>query len=75
MIVKDVDMDENGNKTYVFGTDELLLDAIDALKAFDDAAKNSTTIIGFAGKALGLVQKARVVIARYESKDEPPNGN
>ncbi len=51
-----------------------LVEALKALKAFDDAAKDSKSIIGFSGKALPLLKKARVAIAKAtgeQLKDTP----
>jgi len=42
--------------------DELLA----ALKEIDDAAKESQSIIGFAGKLMSMLKKARVAIANAE---------
>ncbi len=43
---------------------EVNSELVEALKAFDDAAKDSKSIIGFSGKALPLLKKARVAIAK-----------
>lgn len=43
-------------------------DLLEALMAFDAAAKDSKSIIGFAGKALPLVQKARAAIIRAKGE-------
>lgn len=40
----------------------------EALREIDDLAKNSTTIIGFAGKILGRLQKARAALAEYDQQ-------
>jgi hypothetical protein len=37
---------------------------VEALEAFDDAAKESQTIIGFAGRSLKLLTQARAALAK-----------
>jgi len=39
---------------------------LEALQAFDNAAKESTTIITFAGRSLKLLTQARAAIAKAE---------
>lgn len=43
---------------------EVNAELVEALKAFDDAAKDSKSIIGFSGRALPLLKKARAAIAK-----------
>lgn len=42
---------------------------VEALEAFDAAAKESTTIIGFSGKALKLLTNAREALATYKAQE------
>jgi hypothetical protein len=71
MIVKDVDMDESGNKTYVFGMDERTKVLISALKACLEFFEASATCWEDTQVAQGGLR----AIAKYEGKDEPLNSH
>lgn len=49
---------------------EVNAELVEALKAFDDAAKDSKSIIGFSGKALPLLKKARAAIAKATGEQQ-----
>jgi hypothetical protein len=47
---------------------EVNAELLEALQAFDNAAKESTTIITFAGRSLKLLTQARAAIAKAEEQ-------
>jgi hypothetical protein len=49
---------------------EVNAELVEALKAFDDAAKDSKSIIGFSGKALPLLKKARAAILKATGEQQ-----
>jgi hypothetical protein len=50
---------------------EVNQELMEALKAFDVAAKESVTIIGFAGKSLKLLTQARAALNKAGESNEP----
>jgi len=49
---------------------EVNAELVEALKAFDDAAKDSKSIIGFSGRALPLLKKARAAITKATGEQQ-----
>lgn len=45
---------------------------VEALEAFDNAAKESKTIIGFAGRSLKLLTQARAALAKAQGESNEP---
>lgn len=61
MIVKDVEMDEAGNKTYVFGLDERLQYLMEKIVIMNNAIDN-----GFPDEALQELRRTKQTIAGWE---------
>ena len=67
MIVKDVDIDESGNKTYIFGTDDRVTDVVDALK------RSLSWLSSYPGGcAEGCYDQARAAIAKATGEINEP---
>lgn len=49
---------------------EVNAELVEALRSFDTAAKDSASIIGFAGKAFPLLKKARAAIAKATGEQQ-----